>query len=526
MMELIVLVVVFVPCLCTDPPTRSVVLSPSGTYTNLTGTTVTLDCQVEGGNPLATLSLECKGTPMTGQNGTNADIAWSRLELTIDESYHRRQCVCTAKHQASPNGVYGTESVEFNVIYSPPGSVVLSPSGTYTSITGKTVTLDCHVAGGNPLATLSWECKGTPLAGKNVTNVGLTRSRLELTIDESYHRQQCVCTAKHQASPNGVYGTESVEFNVIYPPTRSVVLSPSGTYTNITGTIVTFYCQVEGGNPLATLSWECKGTPMTWQNGTNAGIARSRLELTIDKSYHRRQCVCTATHQGRVFDERAVQFDVIYPPSGSVILSPSGTYTNHIGTTVTLDCHVAGGNPLATLSWECKGTPLAGKNVTNVGLTRSRLELKIDESYNRQQCVCTAKHQASHNGVYGTESVEFNVIYPPTKSVVLSPSGTYTNITGTTVTLNCQVEGGNPLATLSWECKGTPKTGQNGTNAGIARSRLELTIDESYHRRQCVCTATHQGRVFDERAVQFDFHHLEASSCRHLEHTPIISVQQ
>ncbi|XP_033758187.1 nephrin-like [Pecten maximus] len=213
----------------------------------------------------------------------------------------------------------------------------------------------------------------------------------------------------------GVNSTKAIyssvrRIRVLYPPTGSVILSPSGTYTNVTGTTVALDCQVKGGNPLATLSWECKGSPRTGHSWTNSGIARSRLQLTIDESYHRRQCVCTAKHQGSVFHEGAVEFNVIYPPTRSVVLSPSGTYTSITGTTVTLDCRVEGGNPLATLSLECKGTPMTGQNGTNAGVTRSRLELTIDESYHRRQCVCTATHQASPNGVYGTESVEFNVI--------------------------------------------------------------------------------------------------------------------
>ncbi|XP_033758190.1 nephrin-like [Pecten maximus] len=471
------------------PPKENITLSPSGTYTVFSGRTVTVDCQIKGGNPLATLTWECKETSMDGQNVTTDGIASSRLTVRIDKSYHGQQCVCTATHQASPNGVYVTESVEFNVIYPPKENITLSPSGTYTVFTGGTETFDCQIKGGNPLATLSWHCMGSTVIGQNRTEAGKAVSRLQITIDESYHGRQCMCKASHKASPNGVYGTESVEFNVIYPPKENITLSPSGTYTVFSGRTVTVDCQIKGGNPLATLTWECKETSMDGQNVTTDGIASSRLTVRIDKSYHGQQCVCTATHQASpngVYVTESVEFNVIYPPKENITLSPSGTYTVLTGGTVTVDCQIKGGNPLATLSWHCMGSTVIGQNRTEAGKAVSRLQITIDESYHGRQCMCKTRHKASPNGVYGTESVEFNVIYPPSKLMLIRPSGRKTVRSGANQTIDCLVKGGNPLATISWQCKGSLAIGKNLSNNDVSASRLKVTIDKSYHKK-AVC---------------------------------------
>ncbi|XP_033757840.1 roundabout homolog 3-like, partial [Pecten maximus] len=94
-------------------------MTPSGNKTFLTGTNVTLFCGVKGGNPLATLAWRCKGMQLTGIHWITNEEKRSKLSVSVDRSYHQKQCICTAEHQASQNRHFGTAAVLFDILYRP-----------------------------------------------------------------------------------------------------------------------------------------------------------------------------------------------------------------------------------------------------------------------------------------------------------------------------------------------------------------------------------------------------------------------
>ncbi|XP_033730016.1 kin of IRRE-like protein 2 [Pecten maximus] len=223
------------------------------------------------------------------------------------------------------------------------------------------VTLDCHVNGGNPLATLSWQCKGSLRIGQNKTDADTAWSRLVFKIDESYHQQQCVCTAKHEAMPNyGVFSTKTVLFDVIYPPTGEIWLSQSGNQSFETGTNVTLYCQINGGNPLLRLTWLCKGRRLAGVNITTRDTAGSELYFVVDTSYHQKTCVCTARHEatGQI-DQASILFDILYGP---IIGNFKTVEYVQEGKTFSRKCS-ARGNPRPTTSWFQDSKPLVTGNI-------------------------------------------------------------------------------------------------------------------------------------------------------------------
>ena len=80
----------------------------------------------------------------------------------------------------------------------------------------------------------------------------------------------------------------------------------------------------------------------------------------------------------------------------------------------------------------------------------------------------------------------------PTSNLMISaqPAG-YQYNDGTPVTLTCRLSGGNPVATLSWSCPGKSVSGVTQSNGTVAVSMLSLTMDSTYNRQQCTCTASH-----------------------------------
>ncbi|XP_021370149.1 nephrin-like [Mizuhopecten yessoensis] len=360
----------------------------------------------------------------------------------------------------------------------PTGNVVMWPFGTYSVQADTTVMLNCSVEGGNPLATLTWQCKGSTFVGQNLSYLTTSDSRLELKVDKTYHQQNCLCTARQQASPNGWVGTMSVQFNVLYAPdVDTFIIQSEPVYE---GQTLNMYCKMQGGNPLATLTWSCVNQPnVASYNISIPTDAVWKLEITsINRSYNGMRCTCTATH--KEFAQRLNKYNsiiVYYPPTGSVVMSPSGTYNVQTGITVTLECRVEGGNPLATLRWQCKRSTVEGQNLTNETTAASRLILNVDRTFHQQQCVCLAGHQASPNGQFGRKSVQFNILYKPI--ITLDSSTAYIN-ESVDFRRICKAES-NPSPSVAWY-RGTTFKQSNGI---LSIPRIDRTDAASY-----VCAAT------------------------------------
>ncbi|KAJ8311174.1 hypothetical protein KUTeg_011275 [Tegillarca granosa] len=84
------------------------------------------------------------------------------------------------------------------------------------------------------------------------------------------------------------------------------------------GTAVTLQCEVEGGNPLAVISWICFCGTVT--NASEAGIARSNITFTASRFLNGKLCVCNATHPASVIQNDSVQIIVTTKPDPPINL--------------------------------------------------------------------------------------------------------------------------------------------------------------------------------------------------------------
>ncbi|XP_069115894.1 nephrin-like isoform X2 [Argopecten irradians] len=360
-MEVIVLIVVLVPCLYADSPISGIMLSPSGSKTISAGENASIECQVKGGNPLATLYWRCKGLPVQGYNISGPKLAASRLIIPIDKSYHGQQCVCNARHLTRPDGVFATKNVTFDVIYSPTGAVSMTPSGSQTFQTLSNVTLTCQVRGDNPLARFTWRCKRKALIRRQWSAGNISRSSLSVTVDTSYHLKTCTCTAWHNATRNGRFGEANVKFDILYSPV--VTLDPTLVHVK-EGSTFTKICSARG-NPTPTISWH-HGSYVTSDDVlTFTNISR------LDAGNY--TCNASATHQGVALSSVAtLQLVVLYGPDVDVYINNTKenttnlalkctakgvpatynyTWTHSIGSTVIRDtfAHVTNSGSVSTL---------------------------------------------------------------------------------------------------------------------------------------------------------------------------------
>lgn len=61
--------------------------------------------------------------------------------------------------------------------------------------------------------------------------------------------------------------------------------------------------------------------------------------------------------------------------------------------------------------------------------------------------------------------------------------------TGDAVLLNCTLKGGNPVATLSWNCSGNNHVTKSGNTVV---SSIEFNVNRSYHHTVCTCMASQE----------------------------------
>jgi len=71
---------------------------------------------------------------------------------------------------------------------------------------GMAVGLTCELAGGNPIATLTWTCNGKPVTAVDTSVEDTARLELGIVVDKSYYRNELMCTATHPAWREDKFG--------------------------------------------------------------------------------------------------------------------------------------------------------------------------------------------------------------------------------------------------------------------------------------------------------------------------------
>ena len=77
-----------------------------------------------------------------------------------------------------------------------------------------------------------------------------------------------------------------------------------------------------------------------------------------------------------------------------------------------------------------------------------------------------------------------------TPTIIQTPLGSIYD--GSTVILTCDIQGGNPLATITWMCEGVSPinpTGSPPTNT--ATYSVQLTVNSNDNGRKCTCIGHH-----------------------------------
>ena len=89
-------------------------------------------------------------------------------------------------------------------------------------------------------------------------------------------------------------------------------------------------------------------------------------------------------------------------------------------------------------------------------------------------------------------NINFNVLDQPTTSPTITQTPVGPIIEGNKVTLTCTIDGGNPVATITWSCDGaTQKTPTESPSTVDAIASVELVISKNNNGQICTCTGRH-----------------------------------
>ncbi|KAJ8321713.1 hypothetical protein KUTeg_000184 [Tegillarca granosa] len=213
-------------------------------------------------------------------------------------------------------------------------------------------------------------------------NIIIPRDRIHL---EDGTKWQCL-------DAGGGSGSGSVVIKVESPPESDPVVTGYNGSVLYNGNVVNLTCIVKGGTPLADISWDCKGTSVTGTDKSTATTAVSELSLNVDRSFNGQICVCKSEHPLWTAN-RTVE---IAPVSTPMISGYTNNQTLYETTKNHLTCHVTGGNPVASITWTCRGFAVSDINHSVEGEARSTITLDIDREYNNKQCICEAVHPADN----------------------------------------------------------------------------------------------------------------------------------
>ncbi|XP_053390882.1 nephrin-like isoform X1 [Mercenaria mercenaria] len=211
-------------------PVSSVEITPleNRDDTIMENTSTTFQCKASASRPVPTISWflrnpsypdlinitnETRQSHLFTYSDTELTEVISILNYTFNRNFNGWFIYCVASNLPSRN-VTSTKN-ELNISFPPDGQPTITGikhDSIYRIVENEQGTLSCSVTGGNPVATLKWQCFNS-----NVSDIRKNRSvtsNVTWTAQRYQHNKSCKCVSKHAFGEN----TVSVIVAVLYPP--------------------------------------------------------------------------------------------------------------------------------------------------------------------------------------------------------------------------------------------------------------------------------------------------------------------
>ncbi|XP_063416835.1 cell adhesion molecule DSCAM-like [Mytilus trossulus] len=232
-------------------------------------------------------------------------------------------------------------------------------------------------------------------------------------------------TSRRRADSHGIDYTQ-----IDSPSKPSIIQTPSGPVNP--GNFITITCEIQGGNPLAVISWQCKdSTPIapTENPITNISVSSVRLKVKIDDSGD--VCMCVGSHPAWTKQKIYNITLSVRKPVTKVILTPA-SFNNVIsvedGENKTFTCTTDLSDLTAFIQWY-----FDGQNITNQAIPQPPL-MRSGKFISSSKLIYTGKEEdinktiyceaVSIEGEYSVTSIvqSICILFGP-KSISLNPAG-------------------------------------------------------------------------------------------------------
>eukprot|EP00477_Mikrocytos_mackini_P003186 GAHX01003932.1.p1 GENE.GAHX01003932.1~~GAHX01003932.1.p1 ORF type:complete len:444 (-),score=28.71 GAHX01003932.1:64-1395(-) len=284
----------------------------------------------------------------------------------------------------------------------------------------------------------------------------------------------------------------------------NISLIPSQTTLTIgEGTQMEVHCVINrNAAPPPTITWYLGSTDIT----SLAGSDTTSILITGKRIDNTENLTCFASNNNKEAKSAAIKLNVQYSPSAALSLTalPDGFKYNS-GTKVTFTCGQSGGNPVSTLSWNCKGSKMSGNDQSTSSEAKSTLELTIDKSYNKQNCTCKASHFMFSKPK--TETIPLTV-YTPVTNVTLHFNQNSVNV-NEQMSMTCVSEYCYPPANIVWYIE-SDEISENITNVSNENNGLFQTTStllytglKNNHRKPVYCKASNLQNVTVESSRKY-----------------------
>ncbi|CAC5367820.1 unnamed protein product [Mytilus coruscus] len=403
-------------------------------------------------------------------HNTSCDLTTGEFNVTllsVERIYHMRYIRCSVKFFDGASKLVENATTAISIKEAPSSNTILitaNPTGPINS--GETIHVTCSLSGGNPLATLTWNCSGTAINKFSEKSAFLD---IALTVGQQDNGKICTCFASHLIASYHATAEKVVKLKVYYYPDDSPTIAqvPEGSID--TGDAVLLNCTLNGGNPVVTLSWNCSGNNYVTKSGNTVV---STIEFNVNRSYHHTVCTCLASQDtiDSYSDSASHMLNVIYPPESHPTIQQAIPGPVDSGSSISLIYSLSGGNPLASLTWKCKGIT---QNSSSSTKTEYIVTFTVNKNFNGRVCTCSATHPI--DSYRPNTRHQLVVFYAPSEPKLLIEES-LPWFAGHNITVYCLADVGNPESVYQWMIGGH-KQMQN-------KSRLQIIPLSKAHNDQ------------------------------------------
>ncbi|KAH9592566.1 hypothetical protein MS3_00004447 [Schistosoma haematobium] len=342
---------------------------------------------------------------------------------------------CLAKNRAGED----SHSFQLSVIAAPrfPSDFVRYRQKLVVRL-GAEIEFECP-AYGSPSPTITWYYKGAPLSQYNAPakyTFDDDGKKLKIISATGKDLGEYQCLARNEAGNiSKIY-----ELEVIMPP---LVRLDKTEVREREGATFTVHCSAEG-HPMPSLEW-FRETGGLFRLGTSVDVSTGLLTITDAKKEDSGRYVCKAINKISE-DSKSVMIEIIERPTIHTSMKPILARENE---QILLPCRTSGTQPIR-IQWLLPSGQLITTDQPGVFrlLPEQGLLLEKVRSEHAGRYRCSANNEAGFQNAV----VSLEVLIPPTlvKPANLEVSGRLNSV----LRLNCEVEGGSPTPTLTWERDG------------------------------------------------------------------------